>query len=191
MTHIVSAIVLAFCSNLDNLGVGIAYGVRPRRIYLHHNFLIALVSGSGTYLSMSAGEWVNDYMSESFANIFGGSIMIGIGLYTIFQSVRREGNQFNETSVSSPNNLSEGTHNKEAFALAISLTFNNLGGGLGAGISHINIPLTTVLTIALSVLAILGGYQIGKNASLTIPKFWLGVSSGLLIMAVGIYEMFV
>jgi len=192
MNHLLSAVLLAISSNIDNLGVGIAYGLIPRRIHLSHNLLIATVSGSGTLISMSAGEWVNDYMSESFANILGSCIMILIGLYNIAQTLRREQNRFKDDDYKSSNNTSVfGTHRREAFALAISLTFNNLGGGLGAGISHVNIPLTTVLTVGLSIATIIGGYYLGKNASLKIPKLWLGLSSGLLIVAIGIYEFFV
>jgi len=190
MNHVLSSIVLAFSSNVDNLSVAIAYGIMPRKIYFHHNVLIAVISGSGTWLSMSAGEWVNDYMSESFANVIGSIIMILIGLFNVVQAIRAEQKRFkgDEKTV---DDLREGTHTREAFALAISLTFNNLGGGLGAGISHISIPLTTALTIGLSILAIIAGYQIGSRASLKISKLGLGIASGLLIMAVGVYEFFI
>jgi putative Mn2+ efflux pump MntP len=192
MNHVLSAIVLAFSSNIDNLSVAIAYGIMPRKIYFSHNLLIAVVSGSGTWISMSAGEWINNYMSEGFANILGSVIMILIGFFNVVQAIRSEQNRFKgNEKTSSENDLREGTHPREAFALAISLTFNNLGGGLGAGISHISIPLTTILTIGLSVVAIAAGYQIGKRASLNISKLGLGIASGLLIMAVGVYEYFV
>jgi len=192
MNHLLSAGILAVCSNIDNLGVGIAYGIIPRRIHLRHNFLIAAVSGSGTLISMSAGEWVNDYMSESFANVFGSCIMITIGLYNIFQTLRSEQNRFNsDGSNPSTEVVPSSTHSREALGLAISLTFNNLGGGLGAGISHVSIPLTTTLTVGLSVAAIIGGYHLGKRASLKISNLWLGLASGTLIIAVGVYEFFV
>jgi len=190
MNHLLSAVLLAACSNIDNLGVGVAYGIIPRRIYLPHNLLIALVSGSGTYLSMTAGEWVNNYMSESFANAFGATIMLGIGLVNIIQTIRAQKNNLTEEALQ-PGDLREGTHGREALALAMSLTFNNLAGGLGAGISHINIPFTTLLTMVLSLSAIVAGFQLGKRASVAISKFWLGVASGSLIMLVGIYELFV
>ncbi len=124
MNHILSATVLAFSSNVDNLSVAVAYGIMPRKIYFHHNLLIAVVTGSGTWLSMSAGEWVNNYMSEGFANTLGSVIMILIGLYNVVQAIRIERNRF-KGNEKAENDLREGTHSREAFALAVSLTFNN------------------------------------------------------------------
>lgn len=191
MTHLLSSILLALVSNIDNFGVGLAYGVIPKRIYIHHNLVIAIVSGTGTLLSMSAGEWINNYMSEEFANMSGSCILIAIGLYNMWQTIRLEKNRIKgleeNPSVDKPR---FGTTGREAFALSISLTFNNLGGGLGAGISHLDIPITVLLTMGISVVAIAAGLQVGKKASKFISKFGLGIASGLLLIAVGVYEIF-
>jgi putative Mn2+ efflux pump MntP len=79
----------------------------------------------------------------------------------------------------------------EAVALAVSLTFNNLGSGLGAGISHVGIALTAVLTTVASVAAIAGGYLLGRRTSFAISRRWVGVAAALLFITVGIYEIFV
>ncbi len=192
MEHLFSSVLLAVCSNIDNLGVGVAYGIRARRIYSMHNLLIALVSGSGTLLSMAAGHWVNNYMSEHLAETLGSGIMILIGVYSILHTLSIERNSLTCNQSGSSNEVVIfGTHTREAFALAFSLSLNNLGSGLGAGIASVSIPLTTILTMVLSVAAINGGYYLGKNASVRISKLWLGLASGLLIMAVGVYELFV
>jgi putative Mn2+ efflux pump MntP len=190
MSHIFSGILLAFSSNIDNLGVGIAYGIMTRRILLSHNILIGVVSGTGTLLSMVAGEWVNNYMSENVANILGSGILILIGLYSIYRAVA-EGQKKLERDESLLNDKPDVVQKREAYALALSLTINNLGGGLGAGISHVPIPLTTLLTMILSVAAIAAGYKLGESSTDIIPKLWLGVASGLIITILGVYEFFV
>jgi putative Mn2+ efflux pump MntP len=190
MSHIFSGILLAFSSNIDNLGVGIAYGIMTRRILLSHNILIGVVSGTGTLLSMVAGEWVNNYMSENAANILGSGILILIGLYSIYRAVA-EGQKKLERDESLLNDKPDVVQKREAYALALSLTINNLGGGLGAGISHVPIPLTTLLTMILSVAAIAAGYKLGESSTDIIPKLWLGVASGLIITILGVYEFFV
>jgi putative Mn2+ efflux pump MntP len=192
MNHILSAILLAFSSNIDNLGLGIAYGIVARRIFLSQNILIALVSGSGTFLSMAAGEWGNNFISEVAANDLGSGILVLIGIYNIVQAIFEERKrlkqpEFKSSLVDPPSVVSK----REAFALAISLSFNNLGGGLGAGISHVSIPLTTLLTVIFSIVAIALGYRFGANATLKIPKLWLGIASGLIIFILGVYELFV
>lgn len=185
MDHLLSSIVLAASSNLDNLGVGVAYGVQGRAIRGSVNYLIALISGLGTLLSMSAGEWVNDFMSEAAANAIGAGIMVAIGAYTLCQALRED------TAPASTGASGEALGLREGVALALSLTFNNLGSGLGAGISHISIPLTTVITMAVSLAAIRAGCLLGSRASVAMSPRRLGIASGLVMMAVGGYEYFV
>lgn len=184
MHHLLSAILLAVSSNLDNLGVGIAYGLRGRGFRLAHAWLIALVSGAGTLVSMAAGEWLNDFTTAECANLIGSVLLVTIGLQAITHAVGSE-------ATGAPRVEPETTTLREAAVLAVSLSLNNLGSGLGAGISHVSIPATTGLTIACSVAAIFGGRRIGQRAGAAISKRTLGVTAGLLVTAVGIYELFV
>jgi putative sporulation protein YtaF len=79
---------------------------------------------------------------------------------------------------------------KESIVLALSLTINNIGSGIGAGISRLNIPFVTVLTFSLSFFAITIGYYLGKNFSAKIPKTLAEFLSACLIILIGIYEYF-
>jgi len=83
------------------------------------------------------------------------------------------------------------TTSREAAVLAVALSLNNIGSGLGAGISHVSIPVTTALTIAGSIAALAGGSLIGQRASSAISQRSLGVAAGVILTAVGIYEFFV
>jgi putative Mn2+ efflux pump MntP len=80
---------------------------------------------------------------------------------------------------------------KESIALAFGLTINNLGSGVGAGISGLSIVLTAVLTFAFSLLAIIGGYFMGDRLTAKMTGIWTGILSGLLVIGLGIYEYFV
>jgi putative Mn2+ efflux pump MntP len=52
--HVLAVLVLATSSNFDNVGVGIAYGIRGTCIPFASNLIIAVISGTGTLLSMLA-----------------------------------------------------------------------------------------------------------------------------------------
>ena len=80
---------------------------------------------------------------------------------------------------------------KESISLAFGLTINNLGGGVGAGISGLNIVMTSILTLTVSVLAIGVGYFMGHRLAANMTSIWTGILSGSLIVALGIYEYFV
>lgn len=80
---------------------------------------------------------------------------------------------------------------KESIALAFGLTINNLGTGVGAGISGLNIPFTAVLTFLVSVVAISLGYALGDRFTTKMTGISAGVVSGLMIIGLGVYEYFV
>jgi putative Mn2+ efflux pump MntP len=80
---------------------------------------------------------------------------------------------------------------REAIALAFGLSLNNLGIGVGAGISGFNVELTTGLTFTLSLLAMSSGYMLGHRFRAKTSSFWTGVFSSGLVIITGIYESFV
>jgi len=79
---------------------------------------------------------------------------------------------------------------REAIALAFGLTINNLGSGVGGGISGLNIPLTTSLTFFLAIAAVLVGYFLGERFAARIAGIWPEIISGVLIILIGVYEYF-
>jgi putative Mn2+ efflux pump MntP len=70
------------------------------------------------------------------------------------------------------------------------LTINNIGGGIGAGISGLNVTLTTGLTFVLAILALICGSALGDKFAKRMTDFWAGFSSASLIILIGIYEYF-
>ncbi|RUT07318.1 hypothetical protein DSM106972_025790 [Dulcicalothrix desertica PCC 7102] len=61
--HLISALLLAIASNIDNFAVGIAYGVKKLKIGILTNLFIAFVSAIGTYLSVAVGKDINQLIS--------------------------------------------------------------------------------------------------------------------------------
>jgi putative Mn2+ efflux pump MntP len=79
-------IALAIAANLDNLGVGIAYGLRRRYISAPSNVLIALLAVALTFISMMFGSWVAQKISVQAANSLGAVILMGIGIWVFFET---------------------------------------------------------------------------------------------------------
>ncbi len=77
-------VTLALAANLDNLGVGIAYGLKRTSITPTANLLIALLAGELTFLAMAFGHWVNQVLSASMANALGAFLILGVGLWVYF-----------------------------------------------------------------------------------------------------------
>ena len=83
--HLLSILAFAISSNFDNVGVGIAYGIRGTCIPFASNLIIALNSGTGTLLSMLVGTSLYRVLKPEVATVVGGLTMIGIGIWVIIQ----------------------------------------------------------------------------------------------------------
>ncbi|WP_055074983.1 manganese efflux pump [Pseudanabaena sp. 'Roaring Creek'] len=82
-------LLLAIAANLDNLGVGISYGMQKRYIPTVANLTIALISTVLTFLSMIFGQWLEHVLPIWAANDFGASIIIGVGVWVCWESLNR------------------------------------------------------------------------------------------------------
>jgi putative sporulation protein YtaF len=84
--HLISSILLAVSSNLDNLGVAIAFGMRKVQVQWKANLLIAALTGIGTLLSMKAGVYATYLLSPFWNNLISSVIMVSVGIWVMFQS---------------------------------------------------------------------------------------------------------
>jgi putative sporulation protein YtaF len=205
--HIFSAFIFSLSANIDNFTVAMSYGINKIKIGLLSNLLIALISSLGTLISMSLGLIIIKIISASVANLFGCVILILIGISFIIdffkkrfkiQSLNFETkNDFSiyKAILDYPEivdiNKSGTLEVKESFTLALALTLNNFGLGIGVSITGINIFLTTSLTFIFSLLSIFIGYFIGKKYLSKLFGNYATLFSGILIIMLGIYEIFV
>ncbi|NRV14874.1 putative Mn2+ efflux pump MntP [Clostridium beijerinckii] len=87
MILILSALLFSLSSNLDNLVIGIAYGIKKIRIGTAANLIVALVTSTGTFLSMLLGIYVSKFLPSFLSNSLGAGIIIILGLYFVIQSI--------------------------------------------------------------------------------------------------------
>jgi|GEM_PF-5522023 len=173
-------------------------------------------------------------MSVNVANVLGSLILIAVGVWSIWKTLKRQrkkarmrqqmsflvpfgsnqaiSNSFHDdfSQEFSQEFLQEFSYEKflehpekadvdrsgyidvqESIALAFGLTLNNLGSGLGGGISNLNVAITTFLVFTLSLLAISGGYFLGDRFTTKISGLWAGILSASLVIITGVYEYFV
>lgn len=208
MVNVFSSVLLALSANVDNLAVGVAYGVKKLKITFWSNLLIAVVSGTGTIVSMSFGAVVGKFLPSNVANIVSSGVLIIIGIVGIWGALRTQNSvqEKNGSQEASKEELSYSTYVKdpsrvdvdnsrrielkEAWVLAFALTINNLASGVGAGMSGLNIPLTAIFAYAFSLLAITWGYWAGDTMTLRLSGNWLEAFSGAIMIILGIYEYF-
>lgn len=111
LSHIFSSALLAMALSLDGFGAGVTYGLRKTRIPLLSVLIISLCSGLVLGVSMQAGALLQRFLSPSAASVFGAAILILLGLWSLYQQVRRSSEPEVQpaSTVDSPASLT-GTH---------------------------------------------------------------------------------
>jgi len=200
-------LLIAFSSESEKLGVGIAYGMRNIAVPLKSSFVMAAAGGVATLLSMLLGQRIAYYMPTQLATIAGGGIIVGFGVWTIVEALRsftprrkmaatpgsRPGAlkrlfSVAEDPASADRDSSGEIDVKEVWLLAIALSLNNVTNGIGSGMVRLNPVLTAVAVMIFSMVLLWAGLAAGHYGERVLGSF-AGVVSGVLLIAVGIYSI--
>lgn len=201
MSLILSALLFSLSSNLDNVVIGIAYGIKKIKLGILANLIIAFITSTGTFLSMSVGAYISTFLPRSAANILGAGVVIILGIYFVVQSIIKLINNTKskelalkdiddmiEYAKKSDLDSSSDINMKEALLIALGLTFNNLGTGVAASITGVNILFTIISTFILSIVTITLGEAIGKCLLGKLLGKYAPLFSGILLIILGIIE---
>ena len=201
MALLLSALLFSLASNLDNVVVGTAYGIKKIKIGIIANLIIAIVTSTGTFLSMSLGVYISKFLPHSIANALGAGAIIILGGYFLIQSIIKLVNNKNskelalkdiadmiEYAEKSDLDNSGDINIKEALLVAFGLTFNNLGTGVAASITGVSIQFTVISTFILSILTIMFGETVGNNVFGNFLGKYAPLISGILLIILGIIE---
>lgn len=187
--HWVTIFLIGIAANLDNLGIGLAYGVKRVKIPVLSNATIAVIAMVVTYVAVTAGETIIDYISVHVANVLGSLLLCVIGLWTIFSK------KFSPNGMMGNPEIFDEDKNfiisfREAFTLGFVLSANCFAGGIAIGAN--NIPaIWTVLSIGtFSFLSVAIGSQFGQLLTKTFIGKYSTLISGCLLIIIGIFEMF-
>jgi putative Mn2+ efflux pump MntP len=160
--------LIAAVSNLDNLAAGVALGLRGTRIAPAPNVLIAGVTMAGTACAITSGHALAALLPPSVAGSVGAVIIVSIGVMTVVAS--RSPVREPTTGLGRLPRTSDMLSWRAAGLLAIALSLNNVGTGVGAGIAGIPPLMTTLLAGALSLCCVGGGSQVGRLAGTLVGR---------------------
>ncbi len=189
-------IMIGVASNLDNLGIGLSYGIKSTKILFRYNLMIALISLLAAMLSLSVGSTAAHYVPLHDANFGGGLLICFIGLWTVLtngQWTSKEEEKENVAYSGKSVNIADAGDAvmtfKEAFLLGIGLALNGMAIGLGAGASGVSPWLAAVSIGVFSLISVDIGVRSGKKIS----SIWIGrfsnLIAGLLLIVIGFYEI--
>jgi putative sporulation protein YtaF len=207
-------IILGFAisSSVDNLGVGISYGIRNIRIGLISNLLVAVICFVFSETGILFGKWLSIIMPGVLPVLIGAFLLFIIGIRIILLTAPRSKQLSNEKvtkEVTRTQNITEILENPEiadadnsgeiglgeASILGIALSANALTNGLGAGLLGLS-PLAISLTAAVGsfITVWLGVYLGQKVADVRIGSYTLGefgtILSGIILLVIATTTFF-
>ncbi|QQE79378.1 sporulation membrane protein YtaF [Alicyclobacillus sp. SO9] len=199
MSGVLTVLAIAIASNLDNAGVGIAYGVRKIHFSWWANLTISSISGLTTYIAGVTGSALTRYVPGSFAKILGAIVMMLVGIWVLLEPWREQRTQEKENAnvvtqilrdpVYADFDKSSSISFKEALVLGVALSLNALAGGFDAGIVHIGVIWTAAaVALASAGLLELSAY-IGEHYASRVFGKRATYIAGLLLFLVGVFQI--
>ena len=192
---------IGIATNIDNLGIGVAYGIKRKLIPFWYNVIIAVISAVITFVSVASGLWMRHYVPQAAADLGGGLLIIILGLFTIWQVYRQSNNADGQqlhvaersdtttvagTLPSQPVNIVSW---QESIMLGLALSLNCIGIAFAEGIAG-NSPWIVALNVGLFAMLTL---EMGMRIGVKMANSWIDkhaqLISGLLLIAIGCYEI--
>jgi len=197
-------IAIGIASNLDNAGVGIAYGVRKIYISTFSNFIIAIISFTGTLIAGWFGSWISQWIPPFVGNVIGATIMISVGVWVLWQPYLGKKERKKEPEKVKKKNLITGLLRRpeeadfdksqslsifESIILGIALSINALAGGLDAGLTKISVFYTSLSVGVFSFLLLGLSAFVGEKFGAEKLKSKATLISGLLLIYIGFRQI--
>ncbi|MDQ0255058.1 putative sporulation protein YtaF [Evansella vedderi] len=216
MVELASLLLLAFAVSMDSFGVGLTYGLRKMKLPFLSLLLIASFSAVTILIAMGLGGLIQQLISPALAESLGGIILIGIGIWAIYQIYRpanndHKGKKENSNEKETIINLeikrlgivikvlrkpmyadldNSGTINgREAFLLGLALSLDAFGAGIGAALIGFS-PWIMAITV---------GIMCGVCLTLGMKSGWLFSETkwvkrfsfipGLLLILIGVWSL--
>lgn len=199
---------ISLANNLDNTGVGIAYGVARIRISALVNLWISIITVAITGGAVYCGGALARFLPGHMPNILSAAILCAIGLWVMLPTIlhaqrfkqpvspspERAGSRFSLLNILDDPRKADRDNSRhidffEASLLGIALSINNIGGGISAGLLHLSAVSTALLSAAISFVVIALGGLLSRRTADTRLSHFAPVVSGILLIAIGLYEL--
>jgi putative sporulation protein YtaF len=200
LNHLMQILLIGIASNLDNAGVGIAYGVRGIRISKSANSMIAIISMLMTFVSGITGAWLSMYISSFASHLIGAIVIVSVGIYVLYQPFRKRkaveshaNHNLIQRILEQPEEAdldhSKTISFKESIILGSALGINALAGGFDAGVTHLHVIGTSVAVGIFSFVVISLTDHIGRKYIAVKYDQFATILSGVLLILIGIYQI--
>lgn len=203
MIFYIGLLLLVTAVSLDGFGVGISYGMQKIKLPLVSLLIIMCCSGIVVLLAMTIGNLITNFISEDAAGRFGGVLLIGIGLFSLYNMLKKPKSDHSsqkeqqkeptfQSLIDSPANAdrdqSGSISPRESIFLGIALALDAFGAGIGAAIIGYEPIVTAILVGLMSGTFVFSGMKLGLFLIRWEKLQRLGYLAPLLLIALGIFN---
>lgn len=182
---ILTIILFSLSINLDNLTLGLLYGINKVKISTFHQILIVFITTVGTLASMLFGKLISEYYLAKFSSLIGFIILFLIGIITIIKYIYEE--QPEEEDIKYLKTISL----KEVIIVSLLLSINNIGIGIGFSLQGFNIIYSTISNCIIGYILLITGLYIGNNFKLQFLRKHESLITGILIIILAIMQFII
>lgn len=174
MKEILSAILLSVSSNMDNILIGFSYGSKNIKMKTNYILLIGIIIATITFIAVSLGEYISNFLPNAVGKIIGSVLLIGIGILNLLKIGKDEKEDKNIKIISL----------KSSIILGIILSLNNSIIALAASINKINILIVVISTYFFSTAFLIIGNSLGRKIN---TKF-VEVLTSVILIVLGVFQ---
>ena len=209
----INYIVLAISVSIDALGIGITYGIKSTKISVFSKAILFCITLLITSLSVFIGDIISSILPVNFANYIGICILIFLGLWIMYQSIKKETSinrsikkDYNffikslgvtikiiRDPITSDLDASKRIDFKEAIYLGFALSLDSIGIGICSSIVGFTSFIFPLFIAFFQLLFLSFGIIIGSkiNSYFNLPKNIWSIISGILLILIGISKLFI
>jgi putative Mn2+ efflux pump MntP len=148
-------------ANMDNISVGLAYGLKRRRIGWGSNLVIAAVTTLITLAALASGRAIREVLPTQLPDIVGGSMLLLMAAAGFYAERRGDGAFASRAFLRFAARPRVGC--AETLVLAASLSINNIGLAIAGGIGGIDYRAAAVSIAVFSIALLALGQAAGTS----------------------------
>lgn len=186
-------VLMTLAATADSFIIALNYGIKKVIISNSSNLFISIFCLLGTLISMLIGKFLGGLVTVQSADILGSVVLIGFSLYMLKNALftsKHDTHQYTQDPTAVDKDNSKVIEFKESFFIGLLLSINNMGMGIGAGITGMPIIITSLGCAVASFIFIKVGCLFGRCIySLKVSKC-LEIISGVFVLVLGILGFF-
>lgn len=209
--------LLSVALSIDSLTVGLTYGLRKVKIPFPSLIILFLCAFGILYTSVFLGQGLTHLLSEKFASLIGGGILVVLGSWTLFQKGKEILQEKEETHIPASKSSTcvfqmeiqslglaiqilktptladfDGSGRitgLEAFMLGLALSLDSFGAGIGIGVLGFHPAILSAIVACMSIVFLRIGVGMGRRLAEIGWMHYISACAGMILIIMGFLRM--